>query len=163
MEQRLSWEVKRFTASQEIPHIIWNIKVHYRIHKLLTPVLTLSQINPVHAFTSHFLKIHLNIILLSMPGSPKWSLSLRFHHQNPLHNSTLPHICYMPPHSILLNFITWTILGERYRSLSSSLCSLLHSPVPLSLLGPNILLYNLFSNTLSLLEQSHPVVYWFYI
>jgi len=30
--------------------------------------------------TSHFLKIHLNIILTSMPGSLKWSLSLRFPH-----------------------------------------------------------------------------------
>jgi hypothetical protein len=32
---------------------------------------------------------------------------------------------------------------------SSSLCSLLQSPTPSSLLGPNILLCNLFSNTLN--------------
>jgi hypothetical protein len=36
--------------------------------------------------------------------------------------------------------ITRTILGEEYRSLSSSLSSFLHSPVTPSLLGPNILL-----------------------
>jgi hypothetical protein len=42
------------------------------------------------------------------------------------------------------------IFGEEYRSLSSSLCSLLYSPVTSSLLGPNILLSTLFSNTLSL-------------
>jgi len=53
-------------------------------------------------------------------------------------------------HLILLDFITRTILGEEYRSLSYSLCSFLHSPVPLPLLGPNILLSTLFSNTLSL-------------
>jgi len=40
-------------------------------------------------------------------------------------------------------------LGEKYRSLSSSLCSFLHSLVTSSLLAPNIL-NTLFSNTLSL-------------
>ena len=40
---------------------------------------------------------------------------------------------------ILLNVITRTVLGEQYRSFSSSLCSFLHSPVTSSLLGPNIL------------------------
>jgi hypothetical protein len=36
-------------------------------------------------------------------------------------------------------------LGEQYRSLSSSLCSFLHSAIALSLLGPNILVSTLFS------------------
>jgi hypothetical protein len=60
--------------------------------------------------------------------------------------------------------ITQTILGEEYRSLSSSWCSFLHSPVTWSYLGPNILLSTLFSNTLSLrsslnlIDQvSHPL------
>ena len=55
-----------------------------------------------------------------------------------------------PDHLILLNFITETVLGEEYWSLSSSLCSFLHSLVTSSLLGPNILLNTLFSKTLSL-------------
>jgi hypothetical protein len=42
------------------------------------------------------------------------------------------------------------IFGEQYRSLSSSLCSFLHSYVTSSLLDPNILLRTLFSNTPSL-------------
>ena len=46
-------------------------------------------------------------------------------------------------------------LGEQYRSLSSSLCSFLHSPVTSSLLGPNILLNTLFSDILSLRSSLH--------
>jgi len=54
-----------------------------------------------------------------------------------------------PAHLILLDFITRTILGEEYSSLSSLLCSFLHSSVTSSLVGPNILFSTLLSNTLS--------------
>jgi len=85
MEQSNSWEANRFSASQEIPRILCNPKVHYRSHKCQPPRPTLSQLDLIHNPTSHFLKIHLNIILPSMPGSPKWSLSFRFplKNQNP--------------------------------------------------------------------------------
>ena len=41
-------------------------------------------------------------------------------------------------------------MGVEYRSLSSSLCSILHFPVTSPLLDPNILLNTLFSISLSL-------------
>ena len=53
-------------------------------------------------------------------------------------------------HFILLYFIYRIIFGEQYRSLSSSLCSFLHSPVTSPLIDPNIPLNPLISNTLSL-------------
>jgi len=87
-----------------------------------------------------------------------------FPHQNPVYTTHSPPIrprC--TAHLSLLDLITRTILGEQYRSKSSSLCSFLHSPVTSSLLSPNILLNALFSNTLSLLsfhnlsdQVSHP-------
>ena len=112
IEQSPSWEANRFSASQEIPCILWNRKVHYRIHKSPPPVPILSQINPAHASTSHFLKFHFNIKLPSTPGSTKWSIFLRFHHQNSVYTSPLPHTCYIsrPSHS---DFIARKILGEQ--------------------------------------------------
>ena len=82
----------------------------------------------IHTPTSYFLKIHLNITLLSKLGPPKWSLSFRFPHHNPVNISLLPLCAICPAHLILLYFITQTILGEEYRTFSSSLCSFLHSP-----------------------------------
>jgi hypothetical protein len=51
---------------------------------------------------------------------------------------------------IILYLITRNILSEEYRSLRSSLCSFLHYPVTSPLLGQNILLKILPTNTLSL-------------
>ena len=105
----------------------------------------LSQLYPVHTPTSYILTIHLNIILPSTPGSPKRSISLRFHHQNPEYDSSLRHTRYMPH----LDFITLKMVDEEYSSLSSSRYSFLHSHLTSSFLGPNFL-NTLLLNTFSL-------------
>ena len=91
MVQSPSWEANWFAASQEIPRISRNPKVHYRTHKRLPAVSILDQPNPVHLPTYHILKIHPNIIHPSKPRSPQWFPSLRFPHQDPIHPPLLTH------------------------------------------------------------------------
>ena len=100
--------------------------------------LSLSWASPIQSIYPHptswrsvlILSTHLRLGLPSglLPsGSPP----------RPYTPPLLTYMCHMP---ILLDFITRTILGEEYKSFSSLLCNLLHSPITSSLLGPNILL-----------------------
>ena len=130
--------VKKFPAFHGTP------KVHYRTHKCPPPVSILSQLDPVHTPTSILiLSSHLRLGLpygLFPSGFPTkiFYTSLI----SPIHATC-------PAHLILLYLITRTIFGEQYRSLSSSLCSYLHSPVTSSILSPNVLPSTLFADTLS--------------
>jgi len=145
MEQSASWESNRFSASQEIPRILWNPKVHYRIHNSPPPVPVLSQINPVHVpilLPENILSSHLRLGLprgLLPSGFPTKTLYTPLH--SPIHAT-------FPAH-LILDLNSRIIFGEEYRLLSCSLCNFLHSPVTSSLLGPNTLLNTLFSNTIT--------------
>ena len=55
--QSPSWEANWFAASQEIPRILWNPKVHYHTQKRPPPVSIVGQPNTVHIPTSHLLEI----------------------------------------------------------------------------------------------------------
>jgi len=57
MLQSPSWEANGFAASQEIPRISRNPKVHYRTHKRPPYAPIQGQPNPVYIPTSHLLEI----------------------------------------------------------------------------------------------------------
>ena len=159
-QQSPSWEANWFSASQETPHILWKSKVHYCIYKSPPPVPILSHINPVHA--SYPISWRSILIWSSRPclSLPCGLFPSVFPTKTLYAPLLTPILAMCPTHLIFLNLITQTIFDEQYRPLSSSMCSFLHSPVTSYLLGPNILLSSLYSNTLSLcssLSVSHQV------
>ena len=100
--------------------------------------LSLSWASPIQSIYPHptswisilILSTHLRLGLSSglLSGFPTKTL------YTPLYT---PIRATCPAHLILLDFITRTILGEKYKSFSSSLCNLLHSPVISSLSDPS--------------------------
>ena len=99
MEQSLSCEAKCFSACQEIPYILCKPKVPYRMNNSLTPVPFLSQNDLVYT-TCHFLKSKRNTTLPSNPGSSKWLIYVRSHHQKSVWKSP-PIRVTRPTHPIL--------------------------------------------------------------
>jgi hypothetical protein len=99
-------------ARQENRRILWNLKVHHRIHNSPPLVPMPSQNNPVHALPFRFFKIHVNIVHHARLGLPSWPTSLRYSHQNSIHISLFRNTCHMPRPSHLLCLITRTICIE---------------------------------------------------
>jgi len=146
MVQSPSWEANQFSASQEIP-------TFYGTQTLITTFtnachLSLSWASSIQS-TPH-IPLHEDPSLYYLPIYAWVSQMVSFPQVSSPKPLLSPISTTCPSHLILLNFITQTIMGEEYRSLSSALCSFLHSLFTSSLLGPNILLNTLFSNTLSL-------------
>ena len=97
MEQSL-WEANRSSVSQDIPRILWNPKVHHRIHTSPSPVLPWARSIPP---TSHLPKIYFNDFFPSTPKFSKWSISHRSPHKNPVYTYPLPIHATLSSHPIL--------------------------------------------------------------
>jgi len=92
MEQSSSWETNRFSASHELPRILWSPKVHYRINQSPPPLYPESyQSSPCPHPTSWK-----SILILSFPlrlglpsGSSCFSTKI-------VCTTPVPRTCYMP-------------------------------------------------------------------
>jgi len=105
MEQSPSCEAKRFRASQDIPHILWNPKVHYRIHKC--PPSVPIQFMPSHPTSWRSILILSSHLRLGLPSD---LLPSGFHTKTlymPLFSTIR---ATWPAHLILFDFITRTTL-----------------------------------------------------
>ena len=149
--------VKKFPAFHETRRFITAL-TSIR-HLFLSWASPIQSIFPHHTFWRSILILSTHLCLGLPSGLPPSGFPTKSLY-TPL-SSPIRATC--PAHLILLDFITRTILGEEYNSFSSSLCSLLHSPITSSLLGPNIPLNTMFSNTLRSLSSrnvndqvSHP-------
>jgi hypothetical protein len=96
MELSPSWEAANYAATQELPSILWNPKVHYRAHKSPSFVPILNQIHPVHTTPSNAVR---SILILSTHlhlGLPSGLFPSGSPDQYPIWIPLLPHSWCMP-------------------------------------------------------------------
>jgi hypothetical protein len=131
-----SWEANSHSASQEIPRLLWNPKIHYCVH--INPQLdsTLSQLNPIYIVHSRYLRS--TSIWTSHPRIILWSVL--FPSSFPSNYLSFPHVIH--------DLINLPMFGEEHNLCSSSLSNFLYPSLTLSLSAPDILLSTLFSDKL---------------
>ena len=81
--------------------VLWDTKVHYLVHNSPHLIAILSQINAVHAFQSHLVKIHFTIIFLSLCHLSCLFPCFGFPHQKSVCISILTHTRHISHQSYL--------------------------------------------------------------
>ena len=163
MKQSPSWEANRFSASQEIPPILWNQNF---INAFISAShLSLSWASSIQSIPPHLTSWRCILILSSHPrlGLPSGLFLSRFPHRNPIYSSPLPHTCYVPLPTLSSLYDQAKNIGRGVQVIKLFILYFSPFPVTSSLLGPNILLNTIFSYTLSLRsylcvgdQDSHP-------
>ena len=160
MEQSPSWEANRFSAGQEIPRILYGTRSFITAftsdrHLFLSRASSIQSIPPHPTYWISILIFSSNLRLalpsgLFPSGFPIKTLYTPF--ISPIRATCLARL-------ILLDLINRTVLGEQYKSLNSSLCSFLHSPVTSSLLGTNTLLRFIYIYILCVYKYIYIYIY----
>jgi len=119
--QSPSWEANWFAASQEIPRISRNPKVHYALTSVRH--VSLSWASPIQSIYPHMPPpgIRHNTIHPSMPRSPQWSPSLRFPQQDAVHPLSSPKRATCPAHLYIPLPSNKAVLNKYIRSTLVSL------------------------------------------